>query len=125
MLKYQRSNHLSTRKAQASQLHLMNDINQLFTQRFGDDTSAFTVRAPGRVNLIGEHVDYNDGFVLPMAISLQTRFLVRPREDRLVRIYAANFEETREFSLDNIEKQDIWIDYVQGVARELAGGAVS
>jgi galactokinase len=102
----------------------MENLQALFQQHFGSLDGTFTVIAPGRVNLIGEHVDYNDGFVLPMAISLQTQFLVRPREDRMVRIYAANFEETREFSLDNIEKQDTWLDYVQGVARELAGGSV-
>ena len=97
----------------------MNDINQLFTQRFGDDTAAFTVRAPGRVNLIGEHIDYNDGFVLPMAISLQTVLRIRPREDATVRLYAIDLDDEKEFSLDSIQKQDTWIDYVQGVADEL------
>ncbi|MDF2440641.1 MAG: galactokinase [Abditibacteriota bacterium] len=101
------------------------NLESLFSQHFGaPDESTFTVRAPGRVNLIGEHVDYNDGFVLPMAISLQTVFMLRPRADRMVRLYAANFEETREFSLDNIQKQNTWLDYVQGVARELAGASV-
>lgn len=113
----------ATRATIELQFHHM--IESLFSQHFGaSDQSTFTVRAPGRVNLIGEHVDYNDGFVLPIAISLQTVFLLRPREDRTVKLFAANFDETREFSLDEISKQDAWIDYVQGVARELAGASV-
>jgi galactokinase len=104
--------------------HIMDNLQESFQKYFGSLDGTFTVIAPGRVNLIGEHVDYNDGFVLPMAISLQTRFLVRPRQDRIVKIYAANFDETLEFSLDHIEKRNTWIDYVQGVARELAGGSV-
>lgn len=81
---------------------------------------SITVRAPGRVNLIGEHVDYNGGFVLPMALPLQTVLRVRPRNDRRVELYSKNFDTTTAFDLDHIEKQDKWIDYVQGVARELA-----
>jgi galactokinase len=102
----------------------MNDINQLFAQHFGSDGEAFTVRSPGRVNLIGEHVDYNDGFVLPMAISLETTMRVRPRSDRTVDLYAANFDDRRRFSLDDLSKQEAWIDYVQGVAQELAKRSV-
>jgi len=104
----------------------MNDLSQLFAQHFGDSDhgTAFVVRAPGRVNLIGEHVDYNDGFVLPMAIPLETRLMVRPRHDRIVDLYSTNFDERRQFSLDAIHHQDAWIDYVQGVAHELAGGSV-
>ena len=102
----------------------MNDIQHLFTQHFGADSNAWTVRAPGRVNLIGEHIDYNDGFVLPMAISLETVLRVRPRPDRTVRIFAREFNQTVEFSLDSMQKQNGWIDYVQGVARELAGASV-
>ncbi len=103
----------------------MNNLNFLFTQHFGDDREAFTARAPGRVNLIGEHVDYNDGFVLPMAISLQTVLRVRPRADRSVVLYAAEFDETKQFSLDGITRQETWIDYVQGVAVELGRAGVA
>jgi len=103
----------------------MTDINALFTQHFGDDSAAFTVRSPGRVNLIGEHVDYNDGFVLPMAIPMATLLRVRPRTDRRVILYAKNFNDRREFSLDHISHQGNWIDFVQGVAHELAGASVT
>lgn len=100
------------------------NINELFTQQFGDDTNAFLIRSPGRVNLIGEHVDYNDGFVLPIAVPLEITLKVRPRADRRVELYAANFDERRSFSLDHLTHQHNWIDYVQGVAHELAGASV-
>lgn len=103
---------------------MSNEIDSLFQQHFGAADNAFTVRAPGRVNLIGEHVDYNDGYVLPMAVPLQTLLRVRQRSDRTVKLYAANFDDWREFSLDNLHPQKSWIDYVQGVARELAGGSI-
>lgn len=102
----------------------LDDVNQEFERQFGASSDVLTVVAPGRVNLIGEHVDYNDGFVLPMAIPLSLYLRVRPRSDRLVRLYAVNFQEWSEFSLDGIEKQSKWIDYIQGVAHELAGASV-
>lgn len=97
----------------------MNDLLPLFQQHFGAAENTFSVRAPGRVNLIGEHVDYNDGFVLPMATPMSTRLLLRARGDRTVRLYSANLNECLSFSVESIEKQGTWIDYVQGVAREL------
>jgi galactokinase len=73
--------------------------------------------APGRVNLIGEHTDYNDGFVLPMAIDRDICAAFRPREDRKVVVHSLDFDETAEFDLDAIERADhTWIEYVKGVA---------
>lgn len=102
----------------------MTTLRDFFQQEFGAAVDTFGVRAPGRVNLIGEHVDYNDGFVLPMALPLQLEFLLRPRNDRNVRIYAETYGERAEFSLDHLQPQHRWIDYVQGVAQELAGASV-
>lgn len=102
----------------------MTKLQDIFQSHFGDSSDAFFVRAPGRVNLIGEHVDYNDGFVLPIATPMCVQLLVRPRKDRTVKLFAHNFDDEREFSLDHLEKQDNWIDYVQGVARELGGACV-
>ena len=56
------------------------------------------VRAPGRVNLIGEHTDYNDGFVLPMAIDRAVWIALAPRDDRRVVVYSLDYDETAEFS---------------------------
>src|SRR5688572_29486579 len=100
------------------------NLHEIFAQQFGSSDGAFEVRSPGRVNLIGEHVDYNDGFVLPIAVPLEVRLKVRPRNDRRVELYAANFDERSSFSLDDLSKQDSWIDYVQGVASELADASV-
>ncbi len=78
-------------------------------------------RAPGRVNLIGEHTDYNDGFVMPAAIGFATWTALRPRPDRLVRAYAGNLGEAVEIDLDapGATQQHHWSDYVRGIAVEL------
>jgi galactokinase len=78
------------------------------------------LRAPGRVNLIGEHTDYNDGFVLPIALDRAVLLAARKRADRVVRMIALDFDGARsEFSLDaTIERDDVngWSNYVRGVA---------
>lgn len=78
---------------------------------------AFVVRAPGRVNLIGEHTDYNDGFVLPLAIDRAIWIALRPRADREVHIHSLDFEETAVFNLDHLFKEtNHWLEYPKGVA---------
>jgi galactokinase len=92
-----------------------------FYECFGDGAEPVVARAPGRVNLIGEHTDYNEGFVLPMAIHQTVRVAVRPREgDRLV-IYSADFDDRvdLEFGLDPEQIFQGWARYVVGVAEEL------
>ncbi len=96
------------------------DITQLksqFTAQFGY-APGFVARAPGRVNLIGEHTDYNNGFVLPIAIDRDVTLAGALRTDRTVRVYAINFDQTAEFSLDHIEHdtQHDWSNYIRGVA---------
>jgi galactokinase len=92
---------------------------QEFRQRFEGDPCV--VRAPGRVNLIGEHTDYNDGFVLPIAIEHDVRIAAIKRHDRIVRLYSMNFNSETEFDLDNIQRdeQNSWGNYVRGMAVEL------
>jgi galactokinase len=79
---------------------------------------ARVVAAPGRVNLIGEHTDYNDGFVLPAAIDRYVVMASTPRNDRVVRLHAMSFERSTHFSLDGIERDEAqaWSDYQRGVA---------
>jgi len=89
--------------------------DEAFSSRFGGQ-SDFNVRSPGRVNLIGEHVDYNDGYVLPIAVSMHTQMSVRARDDRRVVLYSPLFDSEKSFSLDHLEKQGAWVDYAQGVA---------
>ena len=75
-------------------------------------------RAPGRVNLIGEHTDYNDGFVMPAAIDLHTEVSIQPRDDRKLVISSDTFAESVEFELDEATHtaRHHWSDYIRGVA---------
>jgi galactokinase len=79
------------------------------------------VRAPGRVNLIGEHTDYNDGFVLPAAIDRAVTYAGRRRADRHVRVYSEDFKATVEFDLDDIQKasENTWSNFLRGVSKFL------
>ena len=87
-----------------------------FHQRFSRPPQ-WVVRAPGRVNLIGEHTDYNDGFVLPMAIDRAVWIALRPRDDNRVVLYSVDYHQAGEFSLDRLAKEDSgWIEYFKGVA---------
>jgi galactokinase len=96
---------------------LKSDIRQRFAKIFGGKPAA-VVRAPGRVNLIGEHTDYNDGYVLPVAIDRSVLVAAAPRDDRQVIIHALDFGESVEFSLDDIEHDQVntWSNYQRGVA---------
>lgn len=88
-------------------------------------------QAPGRVNLIGEHTDYNDGFVLPCAIDYQTLVAVTPRNDNTIRVVAVDYNnEQDEFSLDTLieaHPTQMWSNYVRGVIKhlQLAGHSFS
>lgn len=92
-----------------------------FKSHFGTPPT-LGVRAPGRVNVIGEHTDYNHGFVLPMAIERDTVIVARPLDAPLIRAYAANLNRVAEAPLDHFERNpaEPWLDYIVGVARELA-----
>ncbi|BDH46625.1 galactokinase [Salmonella enterica subsp. enterica serovar Choleraesuis] len=94
----------------------------LFAEKFGYPAT-HTIQAPGRVNLIGEHTDYNDGFVLPCAIDYQTVISCSPRDDRTVRVIAADYSnEMDEFSLDETitpHASQQWSNYVRGVVKHL------
>ena len=96
--------------------------HSLFTEHFGY-APALTIQAPGRVNLIGEHTDYNDGFVLPCAIDYQTVITCAKRDDRQIRVLAADYQNQQDqFSLDDpivSHPDQRWSDYVRGVVKHL------
>lgn len=78
----------------------IHQLKQRFTQLFGEGGKIRVVRAPGRVNLIGEHTDYNDGFVFPMAIEPEIRVVFRGRSDETIKIASSVYSnEFVEFSL--------------------------
>jgi galactokinase len=96
-----------------------------FRNKYGDKPRFF--RAPGRVNLIGEHTDYNDGFVLPMAIDQQTIVAISPRRDRLLRVWSLNLNETADLNLDELGpgRRGNWLDYVGGTAAAIEDSGAS
>lgn len=96
------------------------EVCEAFRKQFGDrETRMF--RAPGRVNLIGEHTDYNDGFVLPIAIDRETVVAAAGNDTGRVRVHSLNLNEVAEFDLDNPgpKLRGIWLDYIEGVAQAL------
>ena len=95
---------------------MLRKLRTLFAELYGKASAIY--RAPGRVNLIGEHTDYNDGFVMPAALNLYTYVAVGPRPDRRLRVYSENLREMCDLDLDQIRpgKSGHWSDYVRGVA---------
>lgn len=92
-----------------------------FKKRFGSDPK-YLVRAPGRVNLIGDHTDYNDGFVFPLAISYAIWIAFSEGRDRTIEIHSHNFEESSSFTLDKIENTNSgWMEFIKGSASILMG----
>lgn len=103
-------------------MRLQELTQSVFTQHFGY-APTLTVQAPGRVNLIGEHTDYNDGFVLPCAIDYQTVISIAKRDDRQIRVLAADYDhQVDQFALDQPivpHEQLQWANYVRGVVKHL------
>ncbi|WP_411167674.1 galactokinase [Clostridium sp. MB05] len=98
---------------------MKNEINATFKKVFGEKENCRTFFSPGRVNLIGEHTDYNGGNVFPCALSFGTYGVISLRDDKKVRMYSSNFENIGiiEFDLENInyEKSHDWVNYPKGV----------
>lgn len=101
-------------------------FREAFGAAFGSPPDLIA-RAPGRVNLIGEHTDYNDGFVMPMAIDREVRVAVRRRADRLVRLVSVNYHAHSEFSLDEVvhDPDQTWSNYERGVVQILLDSGAS
>jgi len=81
-------------------------------------------RAPGRVNLIGEHTDYNDGFVLPAAIDKELVFAIQKNNLKKIRAFSIDKNQNGECSIDNLKPQEGWINYIIGVFSEIAAKGV-
>lgn len=97
----------------------LQELTRRFEKLSGNEPRIF--RAPGRVNLIGEHTDYNDGFVMPAAVEFSTFVAIAARPDRKLVIHSEEFPGNFEFDLDNLPRQrtGAWCDYVLGVASML------
>lgn len=104
------------------------EVSALFAQQF-NEAPLFVVASPGRINLIGEHIDYNHGFVLPAAIDKYIYVAVSKRSDHQIVLHAADIQQNYQTSLDNaLQRSSLdWPNYVLGVAHELKkdGHAVS
>jgi galactokinase len=115
---------------------LLHDARKSFETAFGTSVRPQVAVAPGRVNLIGEHTDYNDGFVLPIAIDRHVAVAFAPRADHMLRAHSAAFEETRELALETLEQRTAsapekrsgrggWFGYVAGVAWSMLSAGIS
>jgi galactokinase len=102
----------------AKQNTIITEIKKIFNEQFG--THDLIVRSPGRINLIGEHTDYNMGFVLPAAIDKAIYMAISKRNDQQVHLYAADLSESYETELKGLKKSGKqWPDYILGVVDEL------
>lgn len=100
-------------------MNLQQRVEKAFEEQFGSRPE-FIVRAPGRVNIIGEHTDYNDGFVLPMAIDRAVWIALRGRDDGRVFVRSLEQETPTHFSLKNVQhSSEGWSEYVKGMAAML------
>ena len=99
-------------------MSLLNKIEKSFKSRFSNEPSLFS--APGRINLIGEHTDYNDGLVLPAAINKYIHAAISKRDDREIHLFSDDYQEFFQSSVDAIQPSGkLWPDYILGVVVEI------
>jgi galactokinase len=99
------------------------EIIGLFRERFGSQSEPVVYRAPGRVNLIGEHTDYNLGFVFPIALEMACYAAIAPATHSKLRVYSSDLRDERTIDIAEIpsaSRKSHWSDYVVGVAQELS-----
>ncbi|HEY0058186.1 MAG TPA: galactokinase [Flavisolibacter sp.] len=97
---------------------LIDNILAVYHQKFGSEP--MVVRSPGRVNIIGEHTDYNEGFVLPAAIDKAIYIAIGKREDLQIQLYSQEFKEEHEVKISELEKSTLqWANYILGVVDQL------
>jgi len=96
---------------------LVESVRQSFLRKYG--RRPVMIASPGRINLIGEHTDYNEGFVLPGATDRVVVLAVAEREDELCRFYSLDFDQSYETTLSHLQKSPLrWPDYLQGVLEQ-------
>lgn len=99
-------------------MYTVEKVETKFKELFNE--SPLTFRSPGRVNLIGEHTDYNMGFVLPAAIDKAIYFSITPREDDICHFYSVDFDDSLQISISNIQHQEKnWANYLLGVIDQI------
>jgi len=99
-------------------MNLAKSVESVFKKRFKEQP--LLVRSPGRVNLIGEHTDYNNGYVLPAAIDKSIYFAIAPRKDRSCTVVAMDINDEHEFSIDDLASTPKgWPNYLMGVVDQL------
>src|SRR5690606_10522371 len=97
---------------------IVHDIEQTFKTKYNSSPSLFC--SPGRINLIGEHTDYNDGLVLPAAIDKHIILAIGKREDNAIRLYSLDQDQFHVTALDTLERSPLlWPDYILGVVQQL------
>ncbi|KRE32580.1 galactokinase [Paenibacillus sp. Soil522] len=102
-------------------------LTQQFIQQYGGEAGDIAVfHAPGRVNLIGEHTDYNGGYVFPAALTFGTTLLIRKRSDKQLGLATTNFPSSKQFSIETIvyDVADDWMNYPKGIVYELEQSGV-
>ena len=101
------------------------ELSEAFEQRYGSAPRIF--HAPGRVNLMGEHTDYNEGYVLPMAIDRGTSVAIAGRTDSILRVWSLNLQESIDLDLERLGsgRQGKWIDYIEGIAAAILAHGIS
>ncbi|MCD8102522.1 MAG: galactokinase [Alistipes sp.] len=102
---------------------MLDKVKAGFSARFPGTPSVYT--APGRVNLIGEHTDYNNGFVLPASIDKAIWTAIRPNGTAGVNLYSVDYDAQVGFGLDGPKPSQLWASYVYGIAKELAKKGVA
>src|SRR3989339_1030682 len=99
-------------------MNITKSVRKKFKELFNEEP--LLIRSPGRVNLIGEHTDYNMGFVLPAAIDKAIYFAIAPRSDDQCKLYAADMNDNYQFSVDNLQfSKKQWPNYLMGVVDQL------
>ncbi|MEO6491150.1 MAG: galactokinase [Ferruginibacter sp.] len=97
---------------------MLQKIRAIFIDKYHEEPVMF--RSPGRVNILGEHTDYNEGYVLPAAINKSIFIAVSKRTDHLIKLYAVDFEEDHEADMNDIKPSSIqWANYILGVVDQL------